>query len=829
MNIAKAALFFLLALVPVRALVTPEFQLDEPLEAVSNLAQTSPSVAFNGSIYVAVWQTQTNTNSMSIRLRRFSAAGQPLGPAESLPIANLSYPEIASNGKDFMLIARHQQPEEAYVAIYAIRLDQQGKLNGQPIGTAMIGDFPKIASDGTNYLIFASWPQLVCARVMADGSGFGPVTSLNGIAGVGASIAFGGGTYLAVWSAGNGEPGRIYAHRISPEAAQLTVDPIHASMTSFNAINPSVAFANGTFLVAWYDYAGVLGQVRARRVTVTGEVMDLGVGIMIAPQPVGGPVVVGPHGDGFIAAWHYTDYQSTRFEIRTTTISAAGQPSPGHVISTRASPSVQTMAINAQGPNSMLLWANYSPETHYDIVFNHIAADAAPGPAQILENGPNFQSSPAAAFGANGYLVVWQDNRNALTNADDIFGMFIDEHGRRKSPAFPIAASGADESTPAVAAAGDHYLVVWRESTSPYVGDDNIKGALLINQQIAAQLAICTETNNQRGATVASNGKDFLVAWRDERDQGDDDIWGAHITRDGVVSGPNNGFPICTFSEDQQAVSIASNGTNYLVVWRDRRNSEPDFNFSRDDIYGAIVEAGQTTAPINFPISIGQEQRRAPDVDSNGRDYFVAWRDDRGDNGNPFAEIYGTPVSANGEVANPTGFPLTPIAEEQREPALARHGDNYLLTWLQQSVVGGPLNVFAREIPNNGQPASAAVKLSGTDYDEETLDLAANPTGTALMLSQTAAGLYGPVGRARGAIVCLSDCPVLLNAVVSQNKPLIKWNAEPGENYSIEYKDDLNAPTWQLLTESAASEYQFLEASDLNATGTRFYRVVRIP
>lgn len=822
MNIAKAALLFILTLAQTHALVTPEFALDAPADALSNKDETWPAVAFNGSVYVVAWQAQIATNAFRVHFKRFNAIGEPMGEVESLSYTNFALPEIASNGRDFLLIGRTAMTDAGVALTAAVRLDHEGKLIADSyIGPVALGEFPKIASDGTDYMIFASWPSPKFCRV--TGAGFGPVMDVAGDQGTGNSIAFGGGSYLAAWGSASSPTRNVLAHRISATGALLTQTPDVIAGPSQVTFGASVAFSAGTFLVTWQETLEFTSKVLGRRVSTAGAILDANP-LTIVPANAG-TAIIGPHDDGFIATWYHFDYLNYVYETCAATISSSGTVAAPLTLSTRASPAIQQIALNDRGTNTMVAWATHSAETAYDVFVNFIPAGGTVGTAQTLERGPNFQSAPAAALGANGYLVVWQDNRNALSNADDIFGMFIEENGRRKSQPFAIASNGADESSPTVAAAGDRYLVVWREG-SPTSANDNLHAALLINQEVAMRFPICTEANSQRGAAAASNGKDFLVVWRDERERGADNIFGMHVSRDGVLFGPPNGFPISIADHDQQAVSIASNGTNYLVAWRDQRNSDTRVE---DDIYGAIVEAGQTNNVLNIPISVAYGPQRGPDAASNGRDYFVTWRDGRNDNGNAFVEIWGTPVAATGEAANANGLPLTEPADEQRQPALVRSGENYLLAWLQRTGAG-PVNAFAREILSNGQPASAPIKASPTDYDEETLDLAGNPAGTALMLSQTASPYYGPVGRIRGAIVCVSNCPVVIDVSFASDGRTLTWNAEPTQTYRVEFKDDLNSLTWQALTETTASTSGgFLDAKDIAATSTRFYRIVRVP
>ena len=57
--------------------------------------------------------------------------------------------------------------------------------------------------------------------------------------------------------------------------------------------------------------------------------------------------------------------------------------------------------------------------------------------------------------------------------------------------------------------------------------------------------------------------------------------------------------------------------------------------------------------------------------------------------------------------------------------------------------------------------------------------------------------------------------------------PIISWTVSPGQTYSVEYKDDLNAGNWQAVPGSVTivGNQGCLTDTTLTA-GHRFYRVV---
>jgi len=111
--------------------------------------------------------------------------------------------------------------------------------------------------------------------------------------------------------------------------------------------------------------------------------------------------------------------------------------------------------------------------------------------------------------------------------------------------------------------------------------------------------------------------------------------------------------------------SVAANGGEYLVAWRDSRNAfSSDYTIS--DTYGTrISAAGTVLDPAGIKIS-NANWTWAPAIcaASSGSGYFVAWPDGRlfpsGFNNNSF-QIYGARVTSAGVVTDRTAYGSAPM------------------------------------------------------------------------------------------------------------------------------------------------------------------------
>lgn len=139
-----------------------------------------------------------------------------------------------------------------------------------------------------------------------------------------------------------------------------------------------------------------------------------------------------------------------------------------------------------------------------------------------------------------------------------------------------------EQEYPAIASDGTNSLVVWVHKGS---ATWDIYGILIDENGNAIDpfgIPICTAIYRQVSPAVAFNGSYYLVAWTDERNGTDYNIYGTRISLDGQVLDPA-GIPICTADSSQRVPSVTSDGTNFLVVWYDERFT----GWGAGDIYAA--------------------------------------------------------------------------------------------------------------------------------------------------------------------------------------------------------------------------------------------------
>ncbi|QSQ27043.1 hypothetical protein JY651_19925 [Pyxidicoccus parkwayensis] len=505
-------------------------------------------------------------------------------------------------------------------------------------------------------------------------------------------------------------------------------------------------------------------------------------------QPVPEPQVysqeypsVASSGTGYLVVWE--DFRASRFEIFGTRVSSAGGVLDDWGISiARQADASQKPSVASNGTDYLVVWEEALAGSPVSV---HGARVSGAGEVRdiggLAPGAPaSSRSAPSVASNGTDYLVAWMDMRNGNP---DVYGTRVASTGEVMDGAgLAIAQAAQTQTAPSVASNGTDYLVVWEDSRN---GNTDIFGARVSSSGAvldASGLAVSTDARTQLVPAVASNGTDYLVVWQDARNETAGDIFGARVTSAGAVM-ETSGFAISTAARAQGTPAVASNGTDYLVVWQDARSE------TSGDIYGArVTSAGTVVDGSGLAISTYAAGQTYPSVAFNGTDFYVAWKDARSSR-----DIYGTRVTTAGEVLDGSGVVLSTAANGQWTPEVASNGTGYLVVWVghrpsdgsaaifgvRVSAAGDVLDVSGLEISPPGLALYPSVASNGTDYlvvweDVSQLD-------SRIMGARVTGG--GAVLDARGLVLSPSSVRSASAPSVASNGTgyLVVWETMPGE------------------------------------------------
>src|SRR5437867_2136895 len=330
---------------------------------------------------------------------------------------------------------------------------------------------------------------------------------------------------------------------------------------------------------------------------------------------------------------------------------------------------------------------------------------------------------------------------------------------------------------------------------------------------LATRAANIPAPDDQEEPAVVANGNGYFVVWADKRSYSatEYDIYGARVSNTGEVLDPG-GIPICTDPGRQTSPRIAFDGQQYLVVWQDDRESTP--NYLLYQIYGArVTAAGQVLDPNGFKMTTNRVTRLGPAVVSNGHGFFVAWEDwQRTDSA--IADVYGSPVSSDGVVANPDGIPLVLGPGWQVQPRLAFANGEYLMTYRDNGPLGGP-DIWGIRVSTAGQPLSSAFRISNSnDEAGGRYGLASNGRDCFVVWGDNRGSpsgfgypkIYGTLVRSNGVVVSPNGIPIATNSLY-QDRPRI---ASDGNDFLV---------VWQ-ESNDAHAEFTDIYAAKLAGDGT---------
>ena len=242
---------------------------------------------------------------------------------------------------------------------------------------------------------------------------------------------------------------------------------------------------------------------------------------------------------------------------------------------------------------------------------------------------------------------------------------------------------------PVIACNGESYLVVWSKlegRCKTYGRLFNTQGTALTGEMQISSSSIYS----QYTACVASDGTNYLAVWRSEGQDGSyAGIYAQLIDNSGNKIGSE--IQINTYTlNNQRSPNVFSNGTNYLVVWASEKSEGYDISGQFLDLSGNKIgsEFQVNTYTLN--------DQKGPCVGSDGNNYLVIWETDRQD-GDGYG-IYGQFFDQEGNTLGVEFHVSDYIMNNQSYPTLYSNGINYLAAWHSGEQDGNGYGVYSRLI-----------------------------------------------------------------------------------------------------------------------------------
>jgi hypothetical protein len=577
--------------------------------------QALPTIVFDGTSYLAVWQDAYSNDFKDrplIRIARVGVDGALLSPPTTIGDVwrnTWALPQATACG-DHVFVAWQDEysVRVARVSTKTLRHDVVAHK-----ATPAVNPLPAIACAGKHALV--AWSegqhQIHAAVLAADAPlAISPLAiSDQGRRAQWPRIATDGQRFLVLWHTHDGTKNTIAGVEVSDRGKLLSQSSVVlASGDIAEGDYSAIGVAPRQYMVAYSAVRSSTGAhtriVRFPAASVSSPVpLDKAIG----RQPT---LVRGKR--GYLALWIASPYGAGG--VVAVTIDRAGKPTGRPKVVSPAAHASLSAGIAASDRGFLVAWshgANVSAPgglpSGSDVWVAPLGDTGQPTkPATRLTTGGGAQSAPAVASNGDGFLWAWLDDsdqprrlRISRVRAD---GTLLDDPG-----AVIDVRDNLNLRAPLVASNGVDYLVTWNSGGIHAVRVDR-QGRVLDPKPIA--LAPATGSH-----AVSFDGKSYVVVWGDQKA-----IHAVQVGSDGRV-----GTPTVVHHEalGVSAVDVDCASGSCLVVWPFRNNA---YNYS--SIVGRRLIDGKPDIVGRYgrAYSPSGGHRTQPEVEWTGAEYRVAWR-----------------------------------------------------------------------------------------------------------------------------------------------------------------------------------------------------------
>jgi hypothetical protein len=435
----------------------------------------------------------------------------------------------------------------------------------------------------------------------------------------------------------------------------------------------------------------------------------------------------------------------------------------GIPISTSPAATKQNAAVASVGNDFLVTWTDYRPGGgKADIYGQRVQGDGTLS-GSVTKLCTSSSASGGSAIAANGssYLVVWEDSQNSATTAWDLYGAVQSASGALVAGNISISQGASDQRAPRIASNGSDFLVVWEDRRNSASTGSDIYGRRVNGSGVpqGAEIPVSTASADQTLPNAAFNGTSFLVVWQEARNSGatGQDIYGRLVNSSFALSGSE--IQITTAPNDQTFPAVAARGATYLVVFRYTRTG-PNY-----DVYGRIVGSdGTPAAQGNFAIATTGQLNFAPAVSSDANNFLAVWADYGAVPRSGLAQISGRRITTGGTLLGSSPFLISTELDNSYKPAIACNGQNYLVVWQQQRPDTSGQNyykIFGTRLGLDGTVLDPVALLIGSPTGRDQTEPAVAASGSQYLVVWTGVrpqmsgrtAIYGSRVGATGSIV----------------------------------------------------------------------------
>jgi hypothetical protein len=398
------------------------------------------------------------------------------------------------------------------------------------------------------------------------------------------------------------------------------------------------------------------------------------------------------------------------------------------------------------------------------------------GSPQVMGANPSFPPAATVTGAKTNCLVTWSDT--SLNSGATMFGRIISAAGSPVGAKFPLLGT--------IGSHGFQYV-----------------------------------------QATASDGTNFLVVWQDAANTS---FYGQWVTAMGTLSGPEFFLFTPGHGVGNRNVAATFGRTNFIIVWQGGGNGT-------NNTYCQLISpggSGGSTLQVSTVASLDDNPMTAA---FDGTNYLVVWsRDTQTDNnGQPLWQLCGRFVSPGGTTV---GNELVLVTELALFPALAFDGANYLLAWGYNSMTtNSDRTIHARFVDRSANAIGPVITpfmpqgtslpllpLTGLMFDGSRYWLVATygafiQNGSGDVVGFDGGDVYG------GSMASSTRPPVFSQATIGSGLFQTQLKVVPGQTYTIETSSNLLSWTPRgTISSDATNLVSLVDKEGMTNASRLFYR-----
>ena len=320
---------------------------------------------------------------------------------------------------------------------------------------------------------------------------------------------------------------------------------------------------------------------------------------------------------------------------------------------------------------------------------------------QAATAAQNQGKAQTISDGSGGMIIVWEDFRNG---AADIFAQRFSADGTKLwgSGGIAICTEALPQESPVLTSDGAGGAVIaWQDLRS---GNYDIWAQAVTSAgalKWAGGAAICTATGSQVLEVITTDAAGgAIIAWRDSRAGTASDVYAQRVNSTGTPLWTADGVAVCTAAQQQNDISIVSNGQGgAFLVWRD-----PRISTINNDIYAQALNSAGTPlwTADGVVVSNAANDQIEPAISYDGNfGLLVTWQDFR--NGTDF-DIFAQRMTVSGSARwTANGVQACDADSSQSQPLVVADGARgAILAWTDTRSSNKWPDIYAQRFDSTG-------------------------------------------------------------------------------------------------------------------------------